>query len=715
MDIQYILKIDLFITGIVYTIFGIIVFVKIKNKTVRNTLSLMLLAVIIWSFSFSKWMSIYDDPKAALFWTRMLSIGSTAVTLFYYHWVVSLLNRNARHKKSLIVYYIIVFIMELFVFHPWFVKNVAPTAGFAFWPKAGWLYTVYIIVVFFGLIIYSHYILFKDFFKAKGIQRAKIRYVIIGSMIGFTGAMGNFFFWYGDTIWDNLTWLGCSSVLVVMYPILFSYSIIKYKLMDIKLVLRSSTVYLGIIITISSIALILNKLLLLFNINSSWVNLITIIILFLFIPYIKQAYHKIANQYFFTSLYDGQKIIADLSEKLSSTLNINEIYHYIAKIFMKSLRPKSMAIFEYKEKTNSYTIIFNEGFKINSKQRIKLDKNITNNYIAKNIPLIIEEKENDELPMSTLVTLALLKKLNIELLSPLNSKNGTIGFIALSGKESRDMYNDDDIALLKTAGNQIALTLENAILYNDIKVLYNNIKEKNEHLKELLYMKSDFLNIISHQLNTPLSIMRYALSSVEENYIPMKKSMGFAKKGLERISSTIDDFIYAYELEGKKMKMNPKVTNIQKIISAEVKEKKKIIKTQKKKINIIIKKTNKNIPEVFCDHEKIAHVISTILENSINYTKEGNITISYGFKTKQNNKLLKIYITDTGVGIKKKDQKKLFKKFIRSEDAKLLHPDGSGLGLYISKKIAESNNGELKLENTEEGVGSTFSLSLPIT
>lgn len=701
-----ILEINQLITGIIFVIFGIIILFQAKDKKIKYTLAGMIFTTAGWEFCYAKWIPLTNNHDQSLFWIRVLSIFSTLIPIFYYHWVLVLLKLDKQYKKSIIFFYIVGGIMELFVFHPWYIRDVVPTAGYLFWPKAGWLYTLYIIFVYSGLIIYSVFLLFKDFFNSKGIRRERDRYVILGTIIGFGGGATNFFLWFGNNIWDNFSWLPLGSILVVVYPIMFTYSIIKHNLMDIKLVLRSSTVYIAEAGTIIFIVILLNKLFLFLHFETTFIMPIIVTILLLYSGKIQKFYFKLANKYFFSSLYDSREFINDLSDKLGSTLDLEKVYALLFTIFTKYFHPNAFAIYRIDDdnKINNYIVNFYKGFSNEKVNNIALDKYILKNYLYQNIPIIVEEIENKKLPEESQKIINQLKQNDIELISPLNVKDKTIGLLVFSGKKSKDMYNKEDIEVLKVLNSQIALAMENAILFYDIN-------EKNKRLNELLYMKSDFLRVVSHQLNTPISVMRYALSSVEENYLPLKESMNFAKKGLERISSTIDDFIYAYQLEGKTMTMNIGKVDIFTIVKNVAEEKKDLVKAQYKKIDIKIIKKEDNIPEVLCDKNKISQVISIILSNSVFYTKEGTITIKFENK---DNKFLKILFTDTGIGIKDDEKKNLFKKFIRSENAQLMQPDGSGLGLYIAKKILKGNNGELRLEETKVGLGSTFSLQLPI-
>ncbi|MCX6790645.1 MAG: HAMP domain-containing sensor histidine kinase, partial [Candidatus Gribaldobacteria bacterium] len=166
-----------------------------------------------------------------------------------------------------------------------------------------------------------------------------------------------------------------------------------------------------------------------------------------------------------------------------------------------------------------------------------------------------------------------------------------------------------------------------------------------------------------------------------------------------------------YELEGENMKMQPEKTDIAVIVERLIPEKQKLPMAIQRKLTISVNKPVFEIPAVWCDPKKITHVISNLLDNAVYYTEQGSVVVNYEIIDK---KYLKIKVTDTGAGITQEDQKRLFKKFSRGHTASSLHPDGSGLGLYISKKIAESNAGEMTYESNGVSGGSTFAFTVPL-
>lgn len=238
-----------------------------------------------------------------------------------------------------------------------------------------------------------------------------------------------------------------------------------------------------------------------------------------------------------------------------------------------------------------------------------------------------------------------------------------------------------------------------------------SISEKNRNLQELLNMKNDFLRVVSHQLNTPITVISAALYMLDKKRWSIDKSLDVIKIGFHRITETVQDFRAAYELDGEDLKIRPEKTNITEIVESLIPEKQKLPLVYQRKLSISVNNHDFAVPDVWCDPKKITHVISNLLDNAIYYTEKGSITVSYAII---DGKDLKLSVIDTGVGISDEDKKVLFQKFSRGRAALTLRPDGSGLGLYISKKIVESNDGKTFFESAGPGKGSVFSFTVPI-
>ncbi|MDD4332808.1 MAG: HAMP domain-containing sensor histidine kinase [Patescibacteria group bacterium] len=263
---------------------------------------------------------------------------------------------------------------------------------------------------------------------------------------------------------------------------------------------------------------------------------------------------------------------------------------------------------------------------------------------------------------------------------------------------------------LKKAKDELKELTDN--LEEKVNEQTQDIREKSRYLQELLNMKNDFLRVVNHQLNTPISIVRGAFAMMEDKSWATERALLNIKAGFERMAQTVFDFWDAYELEGEKMKMDQAKTDIAPVVEKLAEEKKKMKLAIDRKLKIFVEKPDFTVPLVWCDEKKITHVISNLLDNAVYYTREGSVSAAY--ELTGDRKFLKIKIKDTGVGVSKENEKILFQKFSRGIGATSLRADGSGLGLYIAKKIVEGNDGEIGFNSAGEGKCTTFSFTIPL-
>ena len=183
--------------------------------------------------------------------------------------------------------------------------------------------------------------------------------------------------------------------------------------------------------------------------------------------------------------------------------------------------------------------------------------------------------------------------------------------------------------------------------------------------------------------------------------------MGDLKENVGRMSNIIKDFLDVSQIEEKRLKLKKESTNLEKLIKEIVKALSPMADARNCKISLKVK--NK-IPVLKLDKNKIEQVIRNILNNAISYSSKKN-TISISLEKRKNDVL--ISCSDNGIGISKKEEKNIFKKFYRSEKAMMLSTEGTGLGLFISKAIIKQSNGKIWFKS-EKDKGTVFFFTLPI-
>ena len=228
--------------------------------------------------------------------------------------------------------------------------------------------------------------------------------------------------------------------------------------------------------------------------------------------------------------------------------------------------------------------------------------------------------------------------------------------------------------------------------------------------------RDEFFSIASHELRTPLTAIRGNTSMMQQYYPEALKDPDLAHmvddihESSTRLIEIVSDFLDVSSIEQHKINLKTEAFDIHEIIEDVMYELGTLSK--EKKLSVTAPKTLKELPLVLADKNRIKQVLYNLTGNAIKFTEKGSITIETAVQAD----LLKVSITDSGRGIAEDMQKLLFHKFQQAGKSLYTRDTtrGTGLGLYISRLLVEQMGGELLLEHTTEGKGSTFSFTLPI-
>jgi signal transduction histidine kinase len=713
-----------FITGFVAVILGTLVFLKNKNNSINKAFGLLSLSVAVWSFSYSIWL-LSKNPETALFWSRALNLGATFIPVFYLHWVLRLLKKEG--NRLLFFYYVLTFLFAIFSYSDFYISGTKQILQFPYWPQLSWLYLLFLLFGWCSTIIYSNWLLYKEIKKSTGYYREQLKYVSIGSIIGFIGGSTNFPLMMGLSLFPPF-----GSPLVIAYPLLFGYAMLKYRLMDIRFILGKSAVYalsFGFIIPFAFLlVIILNKFLTPVSFNITGV-IILIVSILAFNP-IFNFFEKIASKYFYYTFYSYQKVLTELGKKLTKVLDIEKLSSLIINTLIETVKLDRTVIL-LKNDRGEYKIQKNIGFKEDNGISLVKDNFLTDWMEKTQHPLVNEEisiiirNTDDKAKRDSLENLKKnMGKIEAVVCLPLLIEGKIIGMIVLGNKISGDPYSQQDIELLTNLSNQASVALQNAKLYDQVEDLSQNLQEKVDEqtaelkkayddLKILDKAKSEFISIASHQLRTPLTAIKGYVSLIKENSygkVPkkMEKPLDSVYISNERLIKLVNDLLNLSRIEAGKVELKSEKTSIEKIIESIIDELQNIAKN--KGLKLIWEKPKKEFPKVFVDTDKIRHAIFNLVDNAIRYTDAGSIIINMEIKDKK----LEISVKDTGRGISREDLTKLFNSFSRGSAGKTIHTEGVGLGLYIAKSFTEMHNGKVRAESEGEGKGSVFTIELPI-
>jgi len=233
-----------------------------------------------------------------------------------------------------------------------------------------------------------------------------------------------------------------------------------------------------------------------------------------------------------------------------------------------------------------------------------------------------------------------------------------------------------------------------------------------ERLAEASRMKSEFINIVSHQLRSPLTNIKWIADFLAAKDVEMtdeKETEYFShlKENIGRMRELVDELLIVSRIEQGTFPIRKREASLEDLIRQSIAQFRVFAEASNVELKFY---PQANLPKAFFDPSLIKLVVENLIDNAIRYTKkEGKVEI----RLAKQGKNLYFEIEDNGVGIPKKDQKYIFQKFFRSENILRDQTRGSGLGLYIAKSILEQSGGKIWFES-EQGKGTTFYFTLPI-
>ena len=280
-------------------------------------------------------------------------------------------------------------------------------------------------------------------------------------------------------------------------------------------------------------------------------------------------------------------------------------------------------------------------------------------------------------------------------------------------REGKKIFNTEDFWYVRKDGTSFPVKYNvapiklNGTLIGLIEVIRDVTADM-----ELDRQKDEFVSLTSHQLRTPLTAIRLFVEMLSDEQVgklnvAQHDYINKVADSTRRMIELVGDFLNNSRIDLGRLKIEPEMTKLDEFIGDYVDELQPV--AAEKNVKLIYKPDH--LPSVPIDHNLYGQIVHNLLTNAIRYTPEqGKVIVAIESTVKG----YKLSVTDTGIGIPKAAQAKLFQRFFRAENAVLMQGEGSGLGLYLVKKILELIGGSITYE-TVEGSGTTFHVIIPPT
>ena len=568
--------------------------------------------------------------------------------------------------------------------------------------------------VFFLVVMWFGYVAWR---KSDNIRRKQVAIYMTGLLVssipGFVvdlllPALGDY----------RYVWVGPVAIILFLFAIM--YSIVKYRLMDVKTAVARSVSYmlllvaLAVVYIISAyiISIVIFQRTLTIDSRVNFMNMILAILLaFLYQP-IKKFFNKLTDRVFYYGEYDADTFAREISKILTYTADLQLLTRRVGNYIASSLKAEKVA-FCIPEKG----IYGRTGRRRLSVVEEDVRRIMDYYYKYCSFPEVILANQVKDPELKKLLDIHRTK-----IVVPLLHQNQETGILFLGEHKSLG-YSSRDIEMLESIAGELAVSIRNSLSMEEINELNKSLQRRideatkelrfsNRQLQRLDEAKNEFISMASHQLRTPLTSIKGYLDMMLEGDLgkisPTQRAvLREAFSSSERMVRLINDFLNVSRLQTGKFTIDKQSVDIAQILRDEVSLLKVV--ADQRSVEMVLK-VDKKIPSLAVDSEKIRQVMLNMIDNAIYYSSPHKKVV---ITLKSSGKMIEFSVKDSGIGVPKSEQANLFGKFFRGTNAKKRRPDGTGVGLFLAKKVILSHDGEMIFES-EEGKGSTFGFRLPV-
>lgn len=497
-----------------------------------------------------------------------------------------------------------------------------------------------------------------------------------------------------------------------------SYGIVRHGMFDIKRAAVRSVTYSLLLVTLALSYFVLAFLLstlfgnVFMNAGQAVGGVVISLALALFFQPVRQFFNRVTNKTFYKDEYVSDDFFAALNRTLVSTTDLKSLLQSVSSLIATTLKSEQTFFFIHTDDNHHVSVGTNNYAKLPADDARDLEAYFEAHPNILQVSLIEDNHHIRRLLLSH----------RIELVMPLTQGGETIGLLCL-GEHLNAAYTQRDLRVLETVSDELTIAIQNALAVDEVKDLNANLEQRiesatrelrasNAQLQKLDEAKDEFISMASHQLRTPLTSIKGYISilmdgdvgkvSKEQHHLLEEAFMSS-----ERMVRLIGDFLNVSRLQTGKFIIDKHPVDLAKVVAQEVEA---LEPNATARELTFVYKQPKNIPEMNLDENKIQQVIMNFCDNAIYYSKEGS-KIKVGLAIVDN--YVEFTVKDNGIGVPIAEQEQLFGKFFRATNARKQRPDGTGVGLFLAKKVIDAHNGKIIFES-KEGRGSTFGFKLPI-
>lgn len=546
---------------------------------------------------------------------------------------------------------------------------------------------------------------------SRGQRRQQIGAVMAG-LIG--GILGGLFFNLILPINGDYRFVQLGPAFSILFVGAAAYAIIRHRLFDLRAAIVRVAAYFLALLAVATIYVLAAYVVfgpILGDVTGEWLYIILAVLTAVTFQPIKQFFDRATRAVFYKNAYETQHVLDQLGTLMVREVDVARLLKKSMQLLSDAVKPSAIEVVLVKDHQQARVVALGKA--------LKHTEELIEGVRSKHMGLTI----TDDLAEHGGQLHRELATAGVAIITPLVTSNATVGYLLIGYKSSGDAFTQQDVDLVHIFGDELAVAVQNALRFEEISRFNVTLKEEvdeatsqlrdsNRKLHKLDEAKDEFISMASHQLRTPLTSVKGYLSMVLEGDAgkisdEQKKLLEEAYSSAQRMVYLIGDFLNVSRLQTGKFMLESVHVNLARLVAEEVDQ---LQATAGRRQVTLEYREPSQFPEVVMDDGKMRQVVMNFIDNAVYYSRPNSKVI---IEVTANGRDVTFVVHDTGIGVPASERHHLFTKFFRATNARQVRPDGTGIGLYMAKKVVTAHKGSILFE-TKENKGSTFGFKLPL-
>lgn len=497
-------------------------------------------------------------------------------------------------------------------------------------------------------------------------------------------------------------------------PLAFAFSILRYRLWDIDLVLKRSAVY-GLLTPVLAAVyvLLIYVLSAAFGVTTAGMNpaavlFISALVIGILVNPLRLRIQSIIDQTFFRSAVDHQRMLGAWSEELSTSLRFADLAALLLVEVPQVLQLERAWLLVLDEDERMLQPMACKDEVIDREVTMALSVAAQSTFVTElcrpgSVLLLYDRQDG----AGQRDVMRRWDQLGVRVALPLVSGGSLVGIYLLGNKLSGDVYQRSDLELLRTLANQAAVAISNARLYEEVHAFSQEMETKvRERTQEL----RDFVSVVYHELSTPITSIRgYTEVLLDGAPGPLTnrqaRYLDVVKRSIDRLMHLVGDLSDVSKIDDGRLAIHPEPMDLEVAVAETLGSLSGLIEEKGLQVSA---RLEKDATQVTGDPERVVQILTNLVENACRYTPAGGRVEVCASAVDGR---AEVTVMDTGIGILSEEHDRIFERFYRSFDPLVQGQSGTGLGLAITRSLVELHGSKLWVSSSV-GKGSTFGFSL---